>query len=175
MSSSPVGSPSIPTKTAKLGIDFTPNNYTVLCGRGKDCYNSIGNRRFRIIVENYLERYSNATTKSQKSQVVSEVFDVIKHSGGRFVKCENGIYYELGETAAREKVGAQFRDCLPLEYRSATKTKTLLRSARKEKSKRCLISSPEVFCSGDHEDDASSFNAEPCFSSHSLPFRGGCC
>merc|ERR1711981_710306 len=33
----------------QLPFDFKPNNATVLRGKGKECYESTGNRRFRVI------------------------------------------------------------------------------------------------------------------------------
>jgi len=86
---------------APLDFDFVPNNYCVLCGKGKECYNYVGNRRFRVIVHMFLDRYSEALNKSQKSQIVSNVVDVVRDSGGAFLKLENGIWWEIGDTLAR--------------------------------------------------------------------------
>ena len=86
---------------APLDFDFVPNNYCVLCGKGKECYNYVGNRRFRVIVNIFLERYSEALNKSQKSQIVSNVVDVVRDSGGAFLKLENGVWWEIGDTLAR--------------------------------------------------------------------------
>lgn len=88
-------------KRAPLGDDFVPNNYCVLCGRGKDYYNAVGNRRFRVIVNMSLERYSKAESKSGKSQIVSEVIDVVRQSGGAFIKHQYGIWWEIGDRMAR--------------------------------------------------------------------------
>ena len=80
---------------------FVPNNYCVLCGRGKECFNAVGNRRFRVIVSMFLDRYSKAQNKSQKSQIVSNVVDIVRGSGGAFLKLEDGIWWEIGDTLAR--------------------------------------------------------------------------
>lgn len=119
------------TVRTPLPYDFVPNNYTVLCGRGKEFFNAIGNRRFRIIVDMNLERYSNTQTKSQKSQIVSEIVEIIRGAGGGFVKQnpKDGSWYEVGDSVAREKVGALFRDCLHEQYSSAAKSKTARRRA----------------------------------------------
>lgn len=100
------------TKT-KLPDAFQPNSYTVLCGRGKDHYNWVGNRRFRVIVSMNLERYLCARTKAEKTRIVMDVVELIHDSGGTFAKRHvNGDWYDIGYDAAREKVGALFRDAL---------------------------------------------------------------
>lgn len=86
---------------APLGKDFVPNNYCVLCGRGKDYYNAVGNRRFRVIVKMSLERYAKAENKSEKGQIVSEVVDVVRQSGGAFIKHQHGAWWEIGDRMAR--------------------------------------------------------------------------
>jgi len=121
----------------QLPFDFKPNNATVLCGKGKECYESTGNRRFRVIARIYLESYKLATTKTEKSQVVNEVIKMVRGSGGGFVKvAPDGSYWEVGDAVAREKVGSHFRDCLHTKYRSAAKCKTARRrDLRRQQSK----------------------------------------
>ena len=92
---------SLEVKKHALSEDYSPNNYSVLCGRGREFFNAIGNRRFRVIVSIFLERYSKADTKSQKSQIVSDVVDMVRSSGGGFVKLEHGRWYEVGDSVAR--------------------------------------------------------------------------
>lgn len=84
-----------------MPADFVPNNYCVLCGRGKEYFNAVGNRRFRVIASNFLERYSQANSKSKKSQIVSNVIDTVRSSGGAFLRMENGIWWEVGDVLAR--------------------------------------------------------------------------
>ena len=106
-----------------LPADFEPNSYSVICGRGSSCFNYVGNRRFRVTVTMFLEQYSLADTKFAKSSIVSQVMHNIHSTGGSFVKQQNGQWYQVSTTDAREKVGAQFRDCLHEQYRSAAKSK----------------------------------------------------
>lgn len=120
----------------QLPFDFKPNNATVLCGKGKECYESTGNRRFRVIARIYLESYKLSTTKTEKSQVVNEVIKMVRGSGGGFVKvAPDGSYWEVGDAVAREKVGSHFRDCLHTKYRSAAKCKTARRRDLRQQSK----------------------------------------
>jgi hypothetical protein len=49
----------------------------------------------------FLERYSKAASKALKSQIVSDVVDTIRSSGGHFVKYEEDGWWEIGDNAAR--------------------------------------------------------------------------
>jgi hypothetical protein len=95
-----------------LGKDFVPSNYCVLCGRGKELYDSVGNRRFRCIADMYLDQYSKTKAKIGKSIIVDNILSIIKDAGGVFCKFEHGCWWQVSESAARDKVGAYFRACL---------------------------------------------------------------
>jgi len=90
-----------------LPPNFTPGPRDVVCARGKQAYNHTGNRRFRVVIEMNLERYSKATTKMEKSLIVSSIVDCIRQASpeGGFLREEGGRWYEAGDQAAREKVG----------------------------------------------------------------------
>jgi hypothetical protein len=101
----------------------------------------------------FLEQYSRAETKLAKSNIVSQVMDTIHAAGGRVVKQQqqqqqhkNGQWYQVSTADAREKVGAQFRECLHEQYRSAAKSKL---ATRKKATKRSNISSNDSFSSID--------------------------
>lgn len=125
-----------PARKTLLPPDFEPNSYTVICARGKDAFNSVGNRRFRVLVDCHLEQYSMSLSKAEKSLIVSEIVETIRNAGGCFARFENGTWYEVGDRIAREKVGAQFRDCLHMQYRSSTKAKTARRRANRKAEKK---------------------------------------
>merc|ERR1712241_792194 len=75
-----------------------------------------GNQFFRQLIQHALPIYKEASTKFEKSMIVSEVVDEVRSratSGGGFVKRKSGIYYEVGDHFAREKVGQSLRDGLP--------------------------------------------------------------
>jgi hypothetical protein len=67
----------------------------------------VGNIQYRLNVERTLEQYSAASTKLEKSQIVSGIVDSIRESSryGGFVKEEDGRWFEVGDHIAREKVG----------------------------------------------------------------------
>jgi hypothetical protein len=82
--------------------------HDVYCGRGSQCFNHEGNRKFRQIVLDYLDRYSEATGKYDKSAIIDEiVFTVRRNSpfGGGFIKkdTKTGRFYEVGDFLAVSK------------------------------------------------------------------------
>ena len=133
---SPLKPPASGSKTgAQLGVEFQLSDYSVLCRRGKDSVNHIGNRRFHILASMYVEKYSQADSKAAKSVIVSEIIDSIRHVGGNFCKHKKGAWFEVGEHYAREKVSALLRDLLHTQYRSSNKAKTARRRAGNQNKK----------------------------------------
>lgn len=108
-----------------LPLTFVPGPDTVLCARGKIAQNYEGTRRWRALIKKALGRYSRATSKIEKSMIVSEIVSSIRSASptGGFVKEENGIYYDVGDRIAREKTGQALRDSLHGQYKSSTKAK----------------------------------------------------
>lgn len=110
-----------------LGEGFKPGEYDVICGRGKACYNHQGNKNFRATVETYLPQYFNASSKLEKSLLVSSIVEAVREKSpeGGFVKKDHatGKWFEVGDQLAREKVGQSLRDFLHTKYRSSTQAK----------------------------------------------------
>lgn len=125
--------PSTNTAKRQLPADFQPSSFSVICGRGKECFDSEGNKRFRQIINKYLDDYAAAPGKSEKSAIVSKAMNIIRKASpqGAFVKCENGIWFEVSSRYAREKVGAWFRDCLHSKYKSSSKAKHARKMAKR--------------------------------------------
>jgi hypothetical protein len=153
---------------AQLSVDFQPSDYSVLCSRGKDSDNHIGNRRFRELTSTYVERYSQAVSKAAKSVIVSEIITAIHKAGGSFCKHKRGAWFELGEHYAREKVSALFRDLLHTQYRSSNKSKIAIRRARKRSQKQ---HSGQTLVNGTEDSDDSS-QSSSCWGS-SKDYLGG--
>lgn len=91
----------------KLGSSYRPTDFDVICARGKAAKNHIGNRRFRHKIEESTPAYASADSRLFKSMVVTRVVDWVRAASptGGFVKEINGIWYEVGDHLAREKVG----------------------------------------------------------------------
>jgi hypothetical protein len=118
------------TGRSQLGVDFQPSDTSVICGRGKASYDHPGNHRLRLLASKFVEEYSQASRKLEKSAIVANIVVVIRQGGGRFCKHEKGAWFEVGDYYAREKVSALFRDKLHTRYLSSSKVKIARRRAR---------------------------------------------
>lgn len=86
---------------------FEPGVNDVLCARGKRAYYHSGNKRFRYLVESKMDAYNNANCKLEKSLIVSSIVEAVRQADppGGFFREEDGQWMEIGDAAAREKVG----------------------------------------------------------------------
>jgi hypothetical protein len=118
-------SPSCTSRMTKLSPDFTPGSFDVVCARGGDAKNHEGNRNFRRKIKESADAYAKAESKLFKSLVVSKVVDWIRKASpqGGFVKSINGVWHEVGDYTAREKIGQALRDQNHSHYKSSTKSK----------------------------------------------------
>jgi hypothetical protein len=107
------------------------SEYSIVCGRGRDTFNHVGNQRFRALASLFMERYSRAVTKATKSAIVSEIINEIRQADGNFCKFKKGVWVEVGDHCAREKVGSLLRDFLHTQYRSSAKAKISRRKSDK--------------------------------------------
>ena len=95
--------------TSKLPGGYRPGETDVICAKGKQAFNHVGNIRFRSTIASFQEAYSIAATKVEKTAIVTRIIDSVKccDPPGRFVReDQNGGWSQLGDAAAREKVGA---------------------------------------------------------------------
>ena len=104
-----------------LGEHYLPQQYDVICAKGRRAACHFGNIVFRDTIELHLERYQNAMSKLDKSIIVIEIVDEIRSRtlGGGFIQKKkdpsNGnktIWVEIGDTMARSKVGHAIRDTM---------------------------------------------------------------
>jgi hypothetical protein len=149
------------SKKFQLPAEFQPSDYSVVCGRGKDSFNHVGNHRFRALVTMFIERYSQAGSKVARSAIVSEIIDVIRQAGGNFCKLQRGAWFVVGDPQAREKVGALLRDLLYTQYRSSAKAKVRRRWSlqQKENQDRDQRSGQTPVDDTDDSDDCSTTSA----------------
>jgi hypothetical protein len=144
------------TGKSQLGVDFQPSNFSVVCGRGRESFDHVGNRRFRVIASMAVGRYAKAgTSKRAKSDIVSEIIAVIREADGNFCRYKRGAWFEVGDHYAREKVGALMRDLLHSRYRSSYKAKSALRRARKQNKKQSQQSNQQLVDGTGQSDDSS--------------------
>eukprot|EP00934_Nitzschia_sp_Nitz4_P000852 Nitzschia sp. Nitz4//scaffold143_size57137//1905//2651//NITZ4_006504-RA/size57137-processed-gene-0.31-mRNA-1//1//CDS//3329536416//852//frame0 len=115
-------------KVTDLGTNFCPSRFDVLCSRGKASWNHEGNVFFRKLVQLNAHRYDSSRCRLERSIVVSELVDCIRSRATGFVKKEqkSGMWIEVGDELAREKVGQMMRNLLG-GFRSSLKSKTAKR------------------------------------------------
>ena len=97
-----------------LDADWTPCSWSVICARTKDARNHMGNKRLRVLVDSHVEKYAKAS-RIEKGIIVSSIIDSVRQAsnGGGFVKQDKaGIWTEVGDAVAREKVGQSIREGL---------------------------------------------------------------
>ena len=120
-----------------LPVDFEPSSYTIICGNKRQYFNSVGNRRLRVLVKNFIPQYSQADGKLEKSFIVTKVMNIIREACpvGAFVALEKGRWWQVSERTSREKVGSYFRDCLANKYKSSAQNKIARRKTKREEKK----------------------------------------
>ena len=88
----------------------------ILCGRTSTAFNNVGNRRFRTVINQHMNKYRTAPSRHQRSMVILEVTQILQNDlGARFLKrgkIMNGkpTYIEMDEKQVRDKVGHALRD-----------------------------------------------------------------
>lgn len=105
-----------------LPTTFIPRSYDVICAQGKEAKNHSGNIYYRKLITDALDSYSQATSRVEKSQIVTDIVNTVTTnvyaagddsagqgnggSYGGFIKKDRatGRYYQVGEFFAREKV-----------------------------------------------------------------------
>ena len=94
--------------------DIILTRFDVICCRDRKCHEHAGNKRFRVLVEHYRERYQKTSVREEKSRITSQIIERIRsgsHPRGRFLKADvdgNG-WIEVGEEFTREKVSHALR------------------------------------------------------------------
>lgn len=113
---------------------FQPTSTYVICGRGKKSYDH--NEHFRQLVATFLDEYSAAPSKPEKSRIVTCVFENICAKGG-FVRkdTKSKRWMVVTEMAAREKISQAFRDCLTNQYQSSKDVRQQKRKQAREEHK----------------------------------------
>ena len=82
-----------------------PDERDILIGRGNSMYNFIGNRRFRKLVDMFIQEYVESNSRRHKSILVRTVIDTAQRAGYRFLKRDKlGIFAELSYFEKKLKV-----------------------------------------------------------------------
>ena len=81
-----------------------PKTFDVLCGRGRDCYEHVGNKEFRDMIDANVRLYEETTTKQERGAIVTGIVRRIHKNGGSFLRfdSEHQTWIELPEYEARK-------------------------------------------------------------------------
>lgn len=89
------------------GVPIRPVD--VLCGRDRLIHAHPGNRRFRHLINLYRERYQGAKHREDKTNMTTEIVQTVKGYRGRFLKQDGGLWCEVDQAYAHEKVSHALR------------------------------------------------------------------
>jgi hypothetical protein len=90
----------------KLGENSIADR-AIFIGRGHNVYNAIGNRRFRKLVDMFVQEYVECSNRSHKSGLVRTIIEVSEKAGYRFLQQdESGVLRELSYEQKKKKVSA---------------------------------------------------------------------
>jgi hypothetical protein len=81
----------------------------VLLGRGRPIQEHAGNMRLKAIVDEYLSTYHTATNTKIKTKITADIVHLIKKTSCRFLSKESGVWIEVSDDVARDKVSHLFR------------------------------------------------------------------
>jgi hypothetical protein len=86
--------------------------YDILCGRSKNCFNNIGNRRFRITISMNVKKFDALRSRNERSKFILALAHTLKHEVGfRFLgNNRGGEQFELTIEQIRAKIGHALRD-----------------------------------------------------------------
>ena len=111
--------PSTPPPVSSEPIpDCDINDKDVLSGRGGGTNNHPGNKEFRSLVDQYRSEYV-LSKKWAKREIARNIVDSIRSDGGRFLKKEGSMWYDIGDQKAREKTSQALREGLAAKMRAA--------------------------------------------------------
>jgi hypothetical protein len=105
-----VGSCSSSAGAETIGISEL-GSYDVICGRDKQAYHNVGNRRFRVLVAMNKGRYAIVGTRAEKTAIVRYLVQAVMRNGGRFLQRKHqDSWIELDLKKSMAKVGHAIRD-----------------------------------------------------------------
>ena len=132
----------IATTSSSSTIVHTLGPYDILCGRCKEAYNNIGNRRLRVTVNLNLQKYLDAPSRAAKGDVVKHVVRVLTEEvGARFFKQQGDCYVTIDKKGIREKVAHAMRDMCAKHQNQLQKKKGNCHASQKGKRNNSTSSS----------------------------------
>ena len=74
------------TDEVLLGIEYEPNQYDVICGRGFVINKHDGNMMLRKMVLERLDAYLDNTRRAEKTLIIQSIVDAVRGKGGKFLR-----------------------------------------------------------------------------------------
>lgn len=147
--------PAPPTKPIQYIRGY--NSMDVLCGRGGHTNNHQGNHSYREMVKCRKDRYLRAK-KRDKPLVASEIVELVRKRGGRFLQRCNGtdlagegLWVDIGDERAKEKACQALREGAPKLLRELGRERSALDDRKEEGHQKKLLSSTNRDLSGQDE------------------------
>ena len=88
---------------------LVPGPMDLLLGRGRHGKNTLGNLRFRSLLEEYRSQYESCS-KFDKTILAQSILTILKESGCRFLKSTNQGWIQVEDDVVREKISHAFRN-----------------------------------------------------------------
>ncbi|KAL3941990.1 MAG: hypothetical protein SGBAC_003733 [Bacillariaceae sp.] len=129
-----------------LQLTFEPGNWDVICHNGREFQEHVGNKRFKVCIENNLDIYLNASSRIARSAIITDIVNGIRAGGGGFVRYDQTEmrWYDVGDKIARDKAGQALRDSLRLRNDERKHVKPSGTQQRVETSKFTLTRTQEM-------------------------------
>jgi hypothetical protein len=100
--------------------ELPPGDWDVLCGRGGESNNFVGNKKYRKIVNERKEAYRSIPLKQRKAKTafVRSIVQHVNNCGGRFIDLDEstGRYYVVTMEKARKKTSQALRETKELKW-----------------------------------------------------------
>jgi len=80
----------------------------VLLGKGKPIQKHPGNVRLHAVVSSLLPKY-DAAKRSERTKITNKVVEMVKALPSRFLSKDSGVWIEVHDAKARDKVSGLFR------------------------------------------------------------------
>lgn len=123
------------TLTKQLPAGYEPGFTAVICAKGNEAKNHTGNGFLRFLVESNVSTYAAHPDRLKRSLVVSKILKMIRMEGGFVRKNPNtGLWYDVGDKCARDKIGQALRDALQAQGKQPVPTKSSTKAVSESSS-----------------------------------------
>ncbi|CAJ1934478.1 unnamed protein product [Cylindrotheca closterium] len=117
--------------------NFEPGEGDVICCGGKEAFEHVGNKQYRMYIANNAAAYRKADSRLHKSFIVSSIIETVKERTsvsryGGFLKRDirTGRWYQLDKKASREKVSHALREAIKVQQRKEARERPDTSSGR---------------------------------------------